>query len=195
MFISSFFSTNQFYRSCPYSHFCNPSHRSILAAWFGLGFSCVPTRHNYDAKSRVMGQNLSLPSFSASDPSLRVVVDFVGAPPPADAAAAACLAETRTALAALAAYEPKPGPIREAISKPSDKVVSSREPFEFLVFSSQLIRQIVMSLFKHVCLSFFNLIPHLGRKLRAWQSLRSSQMLICASFFNPFIRLYLCVSS
>ena len=68
-----------------------------------------------------MGQNLSsLPSPFGSDPSLRVNVDFKGAPPATSQGTAECVSECATALAALGSYEPKPAPIREAISKPQD---------------------------------------------------------------------------
>ena len=79
-----------------------------------------------------MGQELStavkkagesFPSM-APDPALRVTINFAGAPPPGDAGAAACLEEMAAALEKLGRYEPRPAPIREAISKPHDVAVA-----------------------------------------------------------------------
>jgi len=65
---------------------------------------------------------MSMPSFGGStDPSLKVQINFNQE---SEGEVAECLELMSAALVALNAYEPKPGPIREAISKPSDYDVS-----------------------------------------------------------------------
>jgi hypothetical protein len=69
-----------------------------------------------------MGQHLSsLPSLMGpTDPSLRVNIDFENAPSPASDEATQCVSRINTAMTALQDYQPKPAPIRDAISKPND---------------------------------------------------------------------------
>jgi hypothetical protein len=72
-----------------------------------------------------MGQNMSMPSFSGpSDPSLRVQIDFTQVNPQASPELTECIEKINKALVDLSTYEPRPAPIREAISKPHDYDVS-----------------------------------------------------------------------
>lgn len=68
---------------------------------------------------------MSMPSFGgSSDPSLKVQIDFNQQPAESNAELDECLSQMASALNSLNSYEPKPAPIREAISKPNDYDVS-----------------------------------------------------------------------
>jgi hypothetical protein len=70
-----------------------------------------------------MGQHLS-GMMGPSDPSLNVTIDFENAPNPASDEATAVVARVTAAMTALQDYQPKPAPIRDAISKPHDHAIA-----------------------------------------------------------------------
>lgn len=66
-----------------------------------------------------------MPSFTGtSDPSLRVQIDFTQVNESTSTELAECIEKMNKALTDLSTYEPRPAPIREAISKPHDYDVS-----------------------------------------------------------------------
>lgn len=68
---------------------------------------------------------MSMPTFAGpSDPSLRVQIDFSQVNPNATTELSECIELMDKALLDLNSYDPKPAPIREAISKPHDYDVS-----------------------------------------------------------------------